>query len=68
MIKEKIYLREKSSLGVHQMNTSLDIFSGDIKKDKKYLKETQQIDARYFEIKEVKEKKNERGKHKQKKR
>lgn len=54
MTKEKIYLREKRKLGVHQMEVSLDIFSGDIKKDKKYLKETWQTEARYFIIKEVK--------------
>lgn len=67
MTKEKIYLRE--IVTEPRWNTrKLDIFLGDAEKDRQYLKKEFNQDARYFILKEVKEKKNERGKHKQKKR
>jgi hypothetical protein len=67
MTKEKIYLRE--IITEPRWNTKkLDIFSGDVEKDRRYLKKQFNQDARYFALKEIEEKKNERGNHKKKQR
>lgn len=52
MKNKKVYLRiiETDSYS----RNIFDIFEGDIKKDKKYLKEYHNSKARYFEIKEIK--------------
>lgn len=54
MKKEKIYLRQKVYNERYGQKTTLDIFIGDIKKDKIYWKDFDNIDAKYFELKEIK--------------
>lgn len=50
----KTYLREIKCLREKGANTVLEIFEGDIKKDKEYQKEHNAVSLRYFELKEIK--------------
>jgi len=52
---KKVYLREiKISRSKYKVETSLEIFEGDIEKDKKYWKQYHDaISVRYFELKDV---------------
>jgi len=49
----KTYLREIEIIG-EKVKTILDIFQGDIKKDKAYWKKYHNGKARYFKLEEVK--------------
>ena len=53
-----IYLREIRKIGQTIVQVRLEIFEGDIKKDKKYWKKYQRAQSiRYFELKEIKSEK-----------
>ena len=51
---KKVYLRVLEAERIVGSKTEMDLFEGDIEKDRKYWKEHHNTEARYFELKEVK--------------